>query len=89
MALAIRLEELIHEGSIASEAEVARLTNLDRGVISRLLNLRLLAPEIQESILFGQCPDWLRIKHIMELVREVDWVTQCISYENKVLSNIN
>lgn len=52
MALALRCEQLLHEGHVASYAELARLGHVTHARISQILNLLYLAPDIQEAILF-------------------------------------
>jgi len=51
LALALRLEDLLREGTIGSYTELARLGGVSRARITQLLNLRNLAPAIQEEIL--------------------------------------
>jgi len=52
MALAIRFDQLIQSGDVADYAELARLSHVTRARITQIMNLRLLAPDIQEAILF-------------------------------------
>ena len=52
LALAIRCEELVRTGVVASYAELARLGIVTRPRITQLMNLLYLAPAIQEEILF-------------------------------------
>lgn len=52
MALAIRFEQLIRAGEVADYAELARLGHVSRARITQIMNLLLLAPDIQEAILF-------------------------------------
>lgn len=52
MALAIRFEQLLADGAAADYAELARLGHVTRARITQIMNLRLLAPDIQEAILF-------------------------------------
>jgi hypothetical protein len=52
MALAIRFEQLLREGHIASYAELARLGHVTHARVSQIMNLLYLAPDIQEAILF-------------------------------------
>jgi DNA invertase Pin-like site-specific DNA recombinase len=51
MALAVRLEGLLREGAVKDYAELARLGCVSRARITQILNLRNLAPTIQEKIL--------------------------------------
>ena len=52
MALAIRLERLLQSGEVANLTELARLGHVTQPRMSQILNLTLLAPEIQEELLF-------------------------------------
>lgn len=51
MALAIHFDQLIAEGTIDDFAEIARLESVSRARVTQILNLRLLAPDIQEALL--------------------------------------
>ncbi len=51
MALAIRLEQLIRDGYVADYAELARLGHVTRARLTQIMNLTLLAPDIQEELL--------------------------------------
>jgi hypothetical protein len=52
MALAVRLEGLVRAGRVKDYAELARLGGVSRARVTQLLNLRNLAPSIQERLLF-------------------------------------
>jgi hypothetical protein len=52
LALAIRLEADLAAGTIADAASVARAWQVSRARVSQVLNLALLAPAIQEAVLF-------------------------------------
>jgi hypothetical protein len=52
MALALRLDDLLRAGHIASYAELARLGHVTRARVCQILNLVYLAPDLQEAILF-------------------------------------
>ena len=52
LALAIKFETLIRDGIIRDYAALARLGHVSRAWISQIMNLLLLAPDIQEEILF-------------------------------------
>jgi len=52
MALAIKFDGLIHEGIVRDYADLARLGHVTRARLTQLMNLLLLAPDIQEQILF-------------------------------------
>jgi hypothetical protein len=52
LALAIRFDQLLRDGIVNNQAELARLGSVSRGRITQIMNLLNLAPEIQEYILF-------------------------------------
>jgi len=51
MALAIKFQEMIDRGEVKDYADLARLGFVTRARLTQIMNLTLLAPEIQESIL--------------------------------------
>jgi len=55
MALAIHFEGLIKKGVVTDFADLARLGHVTRARVTQIMNLRLLAPEIQEDILLSEC----------------------------------
>ncbi len=85
MALAIRLEELIAAGHVPSYAGLARLVGVSRARLTQIANLTLLAPDIQEAILFlppvvkGREP--ITERHLRPLVAEPDWQRQRAQWE--------
>src|SRR5205085_1168844 len=72
MALSIRMEGLVRTGRVKDYAELARLGGVSRARVSQVLNLRNLAPPIQERLLFlegsggairsGRCGAWRRVR---------------------------
>lgn len=52
LALAIRLDQLIRDGVVADQAELARLGHVTRARLTQIMNLLYLAPDLQEEILF-------------------------------------
>jgi hypothetical protein len=80
MALAIRLDGLIRSGQLKDQAAVARLGRVSRARVTQVMNLRFLAPDIQEQLLFlppvteGRAPVLLR--HVQPIAREICWGKQ-------------
>jgi len=80
LALAIRFEDLISTGAVASYAELARLGHVTRARITQITNLLHLAPDIQEQILFlpltqhGRDP--LHLAQVLPIAVVVDWQQQ-------------
>jgi hypothetical protein len=52
MALAIHFDQLIREGKVRDQAEIAYLGHVSRARVTQIMNLLNLAPEIQEELLF-------------------------------------
>lgn len=52
MALAIRFDDLIRTGQVSTYAELARLGQVTPARVTQIMNLNLLAPAIQEELLF-------------------------------------
>jgi hypothetical protein len=52
LALALRIDEQVRRGEMASYAEVAELGHVTRARVSQIMNLLNLAPDIQEALLF-------------------------------------
>ncbi len=80
LALAIRLETLIAEGRVPNYAGLARLAHVSRARITQIVNLTLLAPDIQEAILFlppvHQGPDTIIERDLRPIAGEPDWTRQ-------------
>ena len=80
MALAIRFERLLRTGEISNVMELARLGHITQPRVSQILNLTLLAPDIQEALLFlprvtaGKAP--IHEKLLRPISAETDWQIQ-------------
>jgi hypothetical protein len=80
MALAIRFDGLIRDGIVRDYAELARLGRVTRARITQIMNLLLLAPDLQEALLFlepvvrGDDPVYLR--QLLPVAVEPDWSRQ-------------
>jgi len=51
MALAIRFDQLLFEGRVADQSELARLAHVTQPRMTQIMNLLHLAPDIQEELL--------------------------------------
>jgi hypothetical protein len=51
MALAIRFQDMVDRREVRDYAEIARLGYVTRARLSQIMNLLLLAPDIQEEVL--------------------------------------
>ncbi|MBL8822429.1 MAG: hypothetical protein JNJ77_07575 [Planctomycetia bacterium] len=80
IALAHHLERLVVTGVVKDYAELARLGHVSRARISQIMNLLLLAPDIQEAILFlpkttlGHDP--IKLKHLQSICLVKEWEKQ-------------
>ena len=85
MALALRLEERLRWGDLASYGEVAELGHVSRARVSQILNLINLAPEIQQALLFlprtvrGRDPIILR--DLQPIASTLDWRRQRVLWQ--------
>jgi hypothetical protein len=80
MALAIRFDGLVRSGAVADYAELAELGHVSRARISQIMNLVLLAPDIQEQLLFlprtRNGRDLLRLALLQPIALSPDWGRQ-------------
>lgn len=80
MALAIRFEQLIHEGAVSDFAELARLGHVTRARITQVMNLRLLASDIQEAVLFlpvvERGADTIHLRDLQPIALSHNWQRQ-------------
>lgn len=80
MALAIKINGLIETGAIADQAEAARIGHVTRARMTQIMNLMLLAPDIQLAIL--NLPRTMRGRdpivetHLRSIVAERYWQRQ-------------
>jgi len=80
MALAIYYEDLIRNGQVHDYAEIATLGHVTRARVTQIMNLRLLAPDIQERLLsqerIGEGRDWLCLRRLQSIAIEPRWIVQ-------------
>jgi hypothetical protein len=80
MALAIRFDELIRSGEVADYADLACLGHVTRARVTQIMNLLMLAPDIQEEILFvprvtaGRDP--IHLRQLQPIALVPDWRKQ-------------
>lgn len=77
LALALRMEQMIEEGTVKNYSELAHLGQVSAARITQVMNLLHLAPDIQEEILAGNMPeDRLRESAVRKLSAIVLWSEQ-------------
>jgi hypothetical protein len=83
IALALRFETLLQDGAAKDHAEVARWGGVTRSRISQILNLRNLAPAIQEELLLEQPGRGLPIteRTLQRLTQQLDWRQQIAKFQ--------
>jgi len=69
MALAIKFQEMIDRGEVKDYADLARLGFVTRARVTQIMNLCLLAPDIQEQILAGSAAIERSLRRVSSLVR--------------------
>jgi alkylated DNA nucleotide flippase Atl1 len=76
LVLAHHFERLVRDGTVKDYADIARLTGLTRARVTQIVNLTLLAPEIQDAIL--RLPPGGRVteRDLRPLVASADWRSQ-------------
>lgn len=80
MALAIRFDKLIQAGEVADYSELARVGHVTRARVTQIMNLLMLAPDIQEEILFlsrvtrGRDP--IHLRQLQPIALVPDWRKQ-------------
>jgi len=77
MALAVKFEDMVERGEVKDYADLARLGYVTRARMTQIMNLLMLAPDIQERLL---SPDGvvlgLRERLVRGLCAQVQWTTQ-------------
>jgi hypothetical protein len=83
MALALHYDELLRTGVVKSLADLAELGHVSTTRISHIMNLLLLAPEIQERLLFLKPvlrgPDLVFLKELQPIARQFNWTKQRVA----------
>ena len=80
LALAHRMDRLVRDGQVKNYADLARVGHAGRSRISQILNLLLLAPDLQEVVLFlprtvsGRDP--MTERQLRRVVAIQDWEEQ-------------
>jgi hypothetical protein len=80
MALAIYYEDLIRQGHVYDYAEIATLGHVTRARVTQIMNLRLLAPDIQEELItldrVIKGRDSLSLRQFQSIALDNDWKRQ-------------
>jgi hypothetical protein len=76
LALAIRFEGLLRNGTIRDYAELASLGRVTRARVTQIMKLLDLAPDIQEQILFLPLIKGLNERNLRPIANRIDWEGQ-------------
>jgi hypothetical protein len=83
LALALKMEQMIEEGTARNYSELAHLGQVSAARISQVMNLLHLAPDIQEEILLPHTlPHGLRESVVRKLSAAVLWSEQRDCWRN-------
>jgi hypothetical protein len=84
MALAIRFDKLIRTGKIHDQSQLAVLAHVTQARMTQIMNLNLLAPDIQEELLHLPPAEAGRLsiheKALRPIIGEPDWNRQRIMW---------
>jgi hypothetical protein len=86
LALALHMDDLRRQGEVTDYAELARLAMVTRARMTQIMSLLLLAPDIQEEILFlprsdgGRDP--IREKAVRPIASVPDWRKQRVMWRD-------
>ncbi len=91
LALAHRLDEQIRSGELRDLADAARRLGLTRARVTQIMNLLLLAPEIQEAIVelspIKSGRDPVTERSLRPIVAEPDWERQEAAW-SRLIANL-
>jgi hypothetical protein len=76
LALAHKFQKMLDSGEVESMAELAQLGRVSRARITQIMDLLMLAPEIQEEVLFGHVAVGMR--ELLAISGSVEWAVQRI-----------
>ena len=83
LALAHKFQGMLDSGDVESMADLARLGRVSRARITQIMDLLMLAPEIQEEVLDGR--EALPLRDLMLVVRQICWADQRRRWRKRVL----
>ena len=85
LALAVRFEDLLRNGTARDYAELARLGGVSRARMTQIMNLRRLAPALQERILWlpasASAAGAVTERVVRRLTQCLDWREQIKMFE--------
>jgi hypothetical protein len=91
-ALAIRFEQLIQDGVVQDQSDLAHLALVSRARVTQIMDLLMLAPDIQEALLFlppvhkGRDP--MTERDVRRILAEIDWERQRVAWSSNVSGGV-
>jgi hypothetical protein len=80
MALAIKFDQMIRDGVVKDQAELARLGFITRARVTQIMNLLNLTPALQQTLLTGEAEDVrtaaVTERELRRIVNILDWRRQ-------------
>ena len=76
MALAIKFQEMVDHGEVGDYADLAQLGYVTRARVTQIMNLALLAPDLQEELLFATEAAGITEHFFRQIIALVDWDEQ-------------
>lgn len=93
MALAIHFDNMVQAGGVLDYSELASLGHVSRARVTQIMNLLLLAPDIQEHILFlppiSQGDEPLTERDMRPIVAQADWEIQRQMWRSRISKQHN
>ncbi len=76
MALAIKFQDMVDRGEVKDYADLARLGFVTRARLTQIMNLLLLAPDIQELLLIGSASSIPTERDLRSVNHHILWEDQ-------------
>ncbi len=80
MALALHFDRLLRDGKVRDQSELARLAHVTQPRMTQIMNLNLLAPDIQDELLHlaptARGRERIHERTLRSLAAEMDWQRQ-------------
>ena len=76
MALAIKFQEMVDHGEVRDYADLARLGYVTRARLTQIMNLLLLASDLQEQLLLSATATAVQERHVRNVVKVAEWQEQ-------------
>jgi hypothetical protein len=83
MALAIKFQDMVDRGEVRDYADLARLGYVSRARMTQIMNMLLLAPDLQEALLDSNA-NLVPEHRIRAVVQEVAWSAQRVTFEGLI-----